>query len=92
MTLFGSRGRGDARQTSDYDRLVIVDQSIYQARIMETLESRALAHAQARPPEPSREHGIEGEGSLIRAAISVPRWKRQWARSTTSARFRRLKR
>jgi len=38
---------------------------------------RPLAHAQARPPEPSRDQGIEGEGSLIRAAISVPRWKRQ---------------
>jgi predicted nucleotidyltransferase len=32
MTLFGSRARGDARQTSDYDVLVIVDEKTPEIR------------------------------------------------------------
>jgi predicted nucleotidyltransferase len=32
LTLFGSRARGDARQTSDYDVLVVVDRKTPQIR------------------------------------------------------------
>jgi len=80
LVLFGSRARGDARQTSDYDMLVVVDEKTSEIRnqlldieveiltryeVLVTLVAPQRTRMAAEPGAPPRqEHRARGRSAL----------------------------